>query len=197
MVRPSTEGIDPNETELIMDIGYARVSSTGQSLEVQQDQLGTAGCEKVFAEKRSGTSMTGRQALGDAIEFAREGDTLIVTRLDRLARSGSDLQNIVARLNAKGVGFRCLQQGAVDTTTGMGKLVLGILGAVAEFEADIRKERQLEGIAKAKEAGVYKGRKPTVNVEAVKALKVAGKGPAEIAKELGIGRASVYRALAV
>lgn len=197
MVRPSIQGIDPNETELIMDIGYARVSSTGQSLEVQQDQLGTAGCEKVFAEKRSGTSMTGRQALGDAIEFAREGDTLIVTRLDRLARSGSDLQNIVARLNAKGVGFRCLQQGAVDTTTGMGKLVLGILGAVAEFEADIRKERQLEGIAKAKEAGVYKGRKPTVNVEAVKALKVAGKGPAEIAKELGIGRASVYRALAV
>lgn len=195
MVRPSSEGIDPNETELIMDIGYARVSSTGQSLEVQQDQLSAAGCEKVFAEKRSGTSMTGRQALEDAIEFAREGDTLIVTRLDRLARSGSDLQNIVTRLNAKGVGFRCLQQGAVDTTTGMGKLVLGILGAVAEFEADIRKERQLEGIAKAKEAGVYKGRKPTVNVEAVKALKVAGKGPAEIAKELGIGRASVYRAL--
>ena len=195
MVRPSSEGSDPNETELIMDIGYARVSSTGQSLEVQQDQLSAAGCEKVFAEKRSGTSMTGRQALEDAIEFAREGDTLIVTRLDRLARSGSDLQNIVTRLNAKGVGFRCLQQGAVDTTTGMGKLVLGILGAVAEFEADIRKERQLEGIAKAKEAGVYKGRKPSVNVEAVKALKVAGKGPAEIAKELGIGRASVYRAL--
>lgn len=178
-----------------MDIGYARVSSTGQSLEVQQDQLSAAGCEKVFAEKRSGTSMAGRQALEDAIEFAREGDTLMVTRLDRLARSGSDLQNIVTRLNAKGVGFRCLQQAAVDTTTGMGKLVLGILGAVAEFEADIRKERQLEGIAKAKEAGVYKGRKPTVNVEAVKALKVAGKGPAEIAKELGIGRASVYRAL--
>lgn len=195
MVRPSTEGIDPNETELTMDIGYARVSSTGQSLEVQQDQLGTAGCQKVFAEKRSGTSMTGRQALEDALEFAREGDTLIVTRLDRLARSGSDLQNIVTRLNARGVGFRCLQQGAVDTTTGMGKLVLGILGAVAEFEADIRKERQLEGIAKAKEAGVYKGRKPSVNVEAVKALKVSGKGPAEIAKELGIGRASVYRAL--
>jgi DNA invertase Pin-like site-specific DNA recombinase len=195
MVHPSTEGKDPNETELTMDIGYARVSSTGQSLEVQQDQLGTAGCQKVFAEKRSGTSMTGRQALEDAIEFARDGDTLIVTRLDRLARSGSDLQNIVTRLNAKGVGFRCLQQGAVDTTTGMGKLVLGILGAVAEFEADIRKERQLEGIAKAKEAGVYKGRKPSVNVEAVKALKVSGKGPAEIAKELGIGRASVYRAL--
>ena len=196
MRRLSVLGIEPNETELVMDIGYARVSSTGQSLEVQEEQLTAAGCAKLFSEKRSGTSLSGRQALEDAIEFAREGDTLLVTRLDRLARSGGDLQNIVNRLNAKGVGFRCLQQGAVDTTTGMGKLVLGILGAVAEFEADIRKERQLEGIAKAKAAGVYKGRKPTVNVEAVKALKVSGKGPAEIAKELGIGRASVYRALA-
>jgi DNA invertase Pin-like site-specific DNA recombinase len=179
-----------------MLIGYARVSSVGQSLEVQQEQLATAGCEKVFAEKRSGTTLTDRKALEEAIEFAREGDTLLVTRLDRLARSGGDLQNIVGRLNAKGVGFRCLQQGAVDTTTGMGKLVLGILGAVAEFEADIRKERQLEGIAKAKAAGVYKGRKASVDVEAVKALKATGKGPAVIAKELGIGRASVYRALA-
>ena len=178
-----------------MDLGYARVSSTGQSLEVQEEQLRTAGCGKLFSEKRSGTSLDGRQALEDAIEFAREGDTLLVTRLDRLARSGGDLQNIVTRLNTKGVGFRCLQQGAVDTTTGMGKLVLGILGAVAEFEADIRKERQLEGIAKAKAAGVYKGRKPSVDVEAVKALKVSGKGPAVIARELGIGRASVYRAL--
>ena len=196
MRRLSGLGQDPNETELIMDIGYARVSSTGQSLEVQEEQLRAAGCDKLFSEKRSGTSLDGRQALEDAIEFAREGDTLLVTRLDRLARSGGDLQNIVNKLNAKGVGFRCLQQGAVDTTTGMGKLVLGILGAVAEFEADIRKERQLEGIAKAKAAGVYKGRKPSVDVEAVKALKVSGKGPAEIAKELGIGRASVYRALA-
>lgn len=179
-----------------MLIGYARVSSAGQSLEVQQEQLQAAGCEKVFAEKRSGTTMTDRKALEDAIEFAREGDTILVTRLDRLARSGMDLQQIVSRLNTKGVGFRCLQQGAVDTTTGMGKLVLGILGAVAEFEADIRRERQLEGIAKAKVAGVYKGRKPSVDVEAVKALKAAGKGPADIARELGIGRASVYRALA-
>lgn len=180
-----------------MDIGYARVSSTGQSLEVQEEQLQAAGCGRVFSEKRSGTSLNGRQALEDAIEFAREGDTLLVTRLDRLARSGSDLQNIVTRLNAKGVGFRCLQQGAVDTTTGMGKLVLGILGAVAEFEADIRRERQMEGIAKAKDAGVYRGRKPSVDVSAVQALRAAGKGPAQIAKELGIGRTSVYRALEV
>ena len=120
-----------------------------------------------------------------------------MTRLDRLARSGGDLQTIVQRLNAKGIGFRCLQQGAVDTTTGMGKLVMGILGAVAEFEADIRKERQMEGIVRAKAAGVYKGRKPSVDIEAVKALKALGKGPAAIAKELGIGRASVYRAMLV
>ena len=179
-----------------MDIGYARVSSTGQSLEVQEEQLRANGCGRLFSEKKSGTSLDGRQALEDAIEFARDGDKLIVTRLDRLARSGGDLQNIVTRLNAKGVGFRCLQQGAVDTTTGMGKLVLGILGAVAEFETDIRKERQLEGIAKAKAAGVYKGRKPSVDGSAVKAMKADGKGPAEIARLLGIGRASVYRALA-
>lgn len=178
-------------------IGYARVSSTGQSLEVQEEQLRAAGCEKVFAEKRSGTSLIDRQALQDAIEFARSEDILIVTRLDRLARSGGDLQTIVQRLNAKGIGFRCLQQGAVDTTTGMGKLVMGILGAVAEFEADIRKERQMEGIVRAKAAGVYKGRKPSVDIEAVKALKALGKGPAAIAKELGIGRASVYRAMLV
>lgn len=178
-----------------MDIGYARVSSTGQSLEVQEEQLTAAGCEKLFSEKRSGTSMDGRQALQDAIEFAREGDTLLVTRLDRLARSGGDLQNIVSRLNAKGVGFRCLQQGAVDTTTGMGKLVLGILGAVAEFESDIRRERQREGINRAKDRGVYKGRKRSVDVEKVQSLLAQGMKPTEVSKELKIGRASVYRAM--
>lgn len=186
--------IEPIGTTTML-VGYARVSSAGQSLEVQEEQLREAGCEKIFAEKKSGTSITGRQGLEDAIEFVRDGDTLMVTRLDRLARSGADLQNIVARLNAKSVGFRCLQQGAVDTTTGMGKLVMGILGAVAEFEADIRRERQMEGIAKAKAAGAYKGRRPSVDVAAVKSLKAAGMGPSEIARQLGIGRASVYRAI--
>lgn len=125
----------------------------------------------------------------------REGDTLVVTRLDRLARSGKDLHDIIDQLSAKKVGFQCLQQGAVDTTTSMGKLVLGILGAVAEFETDIRKERQREGIEKAKRRGVYKGRPVSIDGAQVKALKAAGLGASAIAEEMGIGRASVYRLL--
>jgi DNA invertase Pin-like site-specific DNA recombinase len=134
-------------------------------------------------------------ALHDALDFVRDGDTLIVTRLDRLARSSNDLHNIIERLNAKGVKFRCLQQAGVDTDTGMGKLVLAILGAVAAFETDIRKERQLEGIAKAKAKGKYKGRKPSVDNAMVLELKEQGVSPSAIARQLGIGRASVYRAL--
>ena len=109
---------------------------------VQIENLKNAGCEKLFAEKQSGTSASDRMALQEALEWLREGDTLVVTRLDRLARSGKDLHNIIDQLSTKKVGFQCLQQGAVDTTTSMGKLVLGILGAVAEYETDIRKARQ-------------------------------------------------------
>ena len=176
-------------------IGYARVSSSSQSLEVQLEQLRAAGCDKLFSEKRSGTSTQGREALAEALDYAREGDTLIVTRLDRLARSAGDLHTIVSQLNAKGIGFRCLQQGSVDTTTSMGKLILGILGAVAEFEADIRRERQKEGIEKAKEAGVYKGRPASIDPAKVRELRACGLGASEIAKQLRIGRASVYRLL--
>jgi DNA invertase Pin-like site-specific DNA recombinase len=176
-------------------VGYARVSSAGQSLEVQLDQLQAAGCEKIFAEKRSGTTLDGRQELERALEYVRDGDVLLVTRLDRLARSVGDLGGLVSRLREKGVGFRALQQGVFDTTTATGKVVLNILGAFAEFEADIRRERQMEGIAKAKAAGVYKGRKPTVDEQQVRLLKAQGIGAAEIARRLGIGRASVYRAL--
>lgn len=176
-------------------IGYARVSSRGQSLEVQQEQLNAAGCERIFAEKRSGTSTAGREELGLALDFVRDGDVFVVTRLDRLARSLEDLRSIIGRLTAKGVGFRCLQQGAIDTTRAEGRLLLNILGAFAEWETEIRKERQAEGIAKAKAEGVYKGRKPSVDVEAVRRLKAEGVRPAEIARRLKIGRASVYRAL--
>jgi DNA invertase Pin-like site-specific DNA recombinase len=178
-----------------MQVGYARVSSTGQSLEIQLEALEAAGCDKVFSEKRSGTSTNGRDALADALHFCREGDTLIVTRLDRLARSSQDLHNIIAKLTAKGVKFRCLQQSGIDTDTGMGKLVLAILGAVAEFETDIRKQRQKEGIEKAKAAGKYRGRKPTVNNAEIVSLREQGLGPSEIAKQLKVGRTSVYRAL--
>jgi DNA invertase Pin-like site-specific DNA recombinase len=178
-----------------MLVGYARVSSLGQSLEVQEAALRAAGCEKLFAEKRSGTTRQGREALQEALEFIREGDVLLVTRLDRLARSMGDLQGIIEELNRKGVGFRCLQQGAVDTTSSMGRLVLNMLAAIAEFETDLRKERQREGIDKAKAAGIYKGRPVSIERDKVLGLQAEGMGATEIAKQLGIGRASVYRHL--
>jgi len=176
-------------------VGYARVSSSSQNLDLQLEQLTDAGCEKVFSEKITGTSRNDRRALEECLDWLREGDTLVVTRLDRLARSGRDLHDIIEQLSAKQVGFRCVQQGAVDTTTSMGKLILSILGAVAEFETDIRKERQREGIERAKAAGVYKGRKPTVDVEQVRMLRDQGLGATDIATTLHIARASVYRAL--
>lgn len=180
-----------------MLVGYARVSSTGQSLEVQLEALAAAGCEKVFSEKVSGRSTAGRGQLEEALDFVRDGDTLVVTRLDRLARSVKDLFTILDRLLAKGVSFRCVAQTGVDTDSSTGRLMLGILGAVAAFEADIRKERQAEGIEKAKAAGRYRGRKPSVDVAQVQALGSEGLGATEIARRLGIGRASVYRAMAV
>lgn len=177
-------------------IGYARVSSSGQSLEVQRHQLLAAGCTRIFEEKRSGLSQDGREQLALALDYVRDGDVLIVTRLDRLARSITDLRQIVDRLTAKDVGFRALQQGDLDTSTSNGRLMLNMLGAFAEFEADLRRERQREGIDKAKANGIYKGRKPTVPVDEVRKLKAGGMAPSEIARCLQIGRASVYRALA-
>jgi DNA invertase Pin-like site-specific DNA recombinase len=177
-------------------IGYARVSSSGQSLEVQRDQLLAAGCSRIFEEKRSGLSQDGREQLALALDYVRDGDVLIVTRLDRLARSITDLRQIVDRLTAKEVGFRALQQGDLDTSTSNGRLMLNMLGAFAEFEADLRRERQREGIDRAKANGIYKGRKPSVPVDEVRKLKAEGMAPTEIAKRLNVGRASVYRALA-
>jgi DNA invertase Pin-like site-specific DNA recombinase len=183
-------------TVVMAMVGYARVSSTGQSLELQREQLVMAGCEKVFEEKRSGGSQDGREQLALALDYVREGDTLVVTRLDRLARSMIDLREMVDRLTAKKVEFKALQQGAIDTTTSSGRLMLNMLASFAEFELDLRKERQREGIDKAKAEGRYKGRKPSVPVDQVKALHAEGIGPAEIARRLKVGRASVYRAIA-
>lgn len=177
-------------------IGYARVSSSGQTLDVQRDQLLEAGCIRIFEEKRSGLSQDGREQLALALDYVRDGDTLMVTRLDRLARSITDLRQIVDRLIAKEVVFRALQQGELDTGSSNGRLMLNMLGAFAEFEADLRKERQREGIAKARAAGVYKGRKPSVRVDDIRRLKAEGVGPSEIAARLKVGRASVYRAIA-
>ncbi len=178
-----------------MLVGYARVSSVGQSLEVQEDLLRQAGCEKVYAEKKSGRTAADRAALQEAMDYVREGDTLVVTRLDRLARSIMDLRQIVDRLADKGVSFRCLQQGAIDTSRSDGKLLLNMLASFAEFEADIRSERQRDGIEKAKAKGVYKGRPKSIDPGEVRRLHESGVGATEIATRLGIGRASVYRAL--
>ncbi|RDC60880.1 putative transposon Tn552 DNA-invertase bin3 [Alteripontixanthobacter maritimus] len=179
-----------------MVVGYGRVSSAGQSLEIQHEALAQIGCEKIFSEKMSGRSASNRIELTNAIDFVRDGDTLIVTRLDRLARSVADLHQVIEKLSAKGVGFRCLNQSGVDTDTSTGKLMLAVLGAVAQFENDIRRERQMEGIAKAKAEGRYKGRPATIDPEEIKAMRERGLGASQIAREMNIGRASVYRALA-
>ena len=179
-----------------MKYGYARVSSSGQDLTIQIDALKAAGCETIRQEKVSGTSTQGRDELNTLLEFMREGDELVITRIDRLARSVRDLQNIVYDLNKRGINISATEQ-PVDTKTSIGKCFLDMLGVFAEFETNLRKERQMEGIEKAKEKGVYKGRKPSINVNAVKELKEKGMGASAIAKELGIGRASVYRALEV
>lgn len=178
-----------------MIVGYARVSSAGQSLEVQQDLLLAEDCNKIFSEKQSGTSTLGREALTAALDYVREGDTFVVTRLDRLARSVVDLHQIIERLSAKGCGLRVTQQTGIDTTTSAGKLTLAVLAAVAEFETEIRKERQRDGIARAKERGVYKGRTSTINAGQVRELHAAGTRPVDIARELRVSRASVYRYL--
>jgi DNA invertase Pin-like site-specific DNA recombinase len=175
-------------------IGYARVSTNDQNLEIQVTALKAAGCGVIRAEKRSGTTTSGRTELQTVLDFLGAGDVLMVTRIDRLARSIGDLQDIVRTVKAKGASLKATEQ-PIDTGTAAGKAFLDMLGVFAEFETNLRKERQLEGIAKAKAAGVYKGRKPSVDAAQVRALKQEGMGPSAIAKSLGIGRASVYRAL--
>ena len=179
-----------------MKYGYARVSTTDQDLTIQIDALTAVGCENIRQEKVSGTSTQGRDELNTLLEFMRDGDELVVTRVDRLARSIRDLQNIVYDLNKKGVMISATEQ-PIDTKTSAGKCFLDMLDVFGEFETNLRKERQMEGILKAKEKGVYKGRKPSVDVQKVRELRESGLGASKIAKELGIGRASVYRALGV
>src|SRR6202167_4125769 len=175
-------------------IGYARVSTTDQDLSIQQTALKAAGCEVIRAEKRSGTTTKGRDELRIILDFLRQGDVLMVTRIDRLARSIGDLQDIVRAVRAAGASLRATEQ-PIDTSTAAGKCFLDMLGVFAEFETNLRRERQLEGIAKAKAAGVYKGRMASIDVTKVRQIKAQGMGASEIAKALKIGRASVYRAL--
>lgn len=172
--------------------GYARVSTTDQDLTLQHATLKAAGCEVIRSEKASGTKRDGRTELQTLLDFLRKGDTLVVTRIDRLARSVLDLQNIVHELRSKGVTLKATEQ-PIDTGTAAGKCFLDMLGVFAEFETNLRRERQIEGIAQAKAEGVYKGRPASINPAEVKKLAGEGLGATEIAKRLGIARRSVYR----
>jgi DNA invertase Pin-like site-specific DNA recombinase len=180
-----------------MIVGYARTSTTDQvaGLDAQLRDLNAAGCERVFQEHVS--SVAERPELAIMLDFVREGDVVLVTKVDRLARSTSHLWQIVERLQAKGVELRIANLG-LDTATATGKLMLTVIGAIAAFEREMMLERQKEGIAAARQAGKYKGRAPTARrqLDDIQRLRAEGKGGTEIAKVLGIGRASVYRVIA-
>jgi DNA invertase Pin-like site-specific DNA recombinase len=171
--------------------GYARVSSEDQSLEIQTEALQKAGCSVIRAEKRSGTTTEGRDELELILQFAQSGDVLVVTRIDRLARSIGDLVNIVSRLESKGVKLRATEQ-PVDTSSAAGRAFLQMLGVFGEFETAIRRERQLEGVAKAKKAGIYKGRPANLDRQKRIAALIATNTPwTTIMKIEGCARATV------
>ncbi|MEM9344511.1 MAG: recombinase family protein [Pseudomonadota bacterium] len=174
--------------------GYARVSSNDQDLTLQRETLKAAGCTVIREEKASGTSRKGREELNTLMQFLREGDVLVVTRLDRLARSMEDLCSLAREIKERGAILRATAQ-QVDTGSAAGKAFFQMLGVFAEFETNLRRERQMDGIAKAKEAGVYTGRKATIDESKVRKLRDEGLGATAIARKLGIARTSVYRVL--
>ena len=178
-------------------VGYARVSTGQQDYQAQLDRLGASGATKIFAEKRSGLDGE-RPQLAECLRYVREGDTLLVTKLDRLARSTADLYKIVTDLNERGVGFKVLDDTAVDTTSRTGKLVMGILALIAEFETEIRRERQMEGIAKAKAEGRIGGR-PKMVTEAVEKeiweLRRQGISIRKIGVNVGLSKATIQKIL--
>ncbi|QIQ74888.1 Resolvase [Pseudomonas coronafaciens pv. garcae] len=193
----SSQLLEPKDTYLRMALyGYARVSTSDQDFVLQEKTLREAGCDVVRAEKKSGASRVGRTELKTLLDFLRPGDTLVVTRVDRLARSIKDLQDIVYTLKERGVSLKATEQ-PIDTQSAAGKAFLDMLGVFAEFETNLRRERQLEGIADAKARGVYRGRKPSIDpLEVQRLWTEENLGATEIARKLGVGRASVYRALA-
>lgn len=181
-----------------MLIGYARTSTLDQTagLEAQQRDLQTAGCERIFVEQVSSVDLKERAELAKALDHLRPGDAVVVTKLDRLARSMAHLMELLQVIEQRGASLRILSM-SLDTATPTGRLMLNVLGSVAQFEREIMLERQREGIAKAKAAGKYKGRAPTARKQAnrVKELATDGTSLSEIARKLGIGKASVHRIL--
>lgn len=179
-------------------VGYARVSSSQQDYSIQVAKLEEAGATKLFTEKRSGLDGD-RPALAECLRYLREGDTLLVTKLDRLARSTSDLYKIVSDLEKRSVAFKVLDDTAIDTSSRTGKLVMGILALIAEFETDIRKERQMEGIAKAKAEGRTGGRPALVTEEVrdeVFRLRKQGVSIRKVAEKIGFSKATVQKIVA-
>jgi DNA invertase Pin-like site-specific DNA recombinase len=175
-------------------IGYARVSSFDQDHATQAARLKSAGCEIIRKEKASGKTRAGRDELAAIIEFIRPGDELVVVKLDRLGRSTRDVLDLVHELEQKRAGLRVLEP-EFCTSTDTGRILVTVLGMVAEMERRFILERQRVGIEAAKKRGVYKGRKPSVPLAEVRKMRKGGKGPAEIAAALGISRMSVWRAL--
>lgn len=182
-----------------MIVGYARTSTAEQNagLDAQVRDLQAAGCERIFTEQIS--SVAQRDQLKAALDFVRQGDVLVVTKPDRLARSTEDLLKIEADLTKRGVGLKVMSMGGqvLDTRNPTSKMTLTILAAVATWEREIMLERQREGIAAAKVAGKYKGRKPTARnqADAIRSLRAEGVGPSEIARRLAVSRTSVFRVL--
>ena len=174
-------------------IGYARTSTVEQNIEPQIEALRSAGCDRLYQEQISGVNVL-RTELLSMLEYVREGDVIVCTKLDRIGRSTADILKLLEKLESKGVGFRCLNI-YLDTATPTGKLMITMLAAVATFEREIMLERQLVGIAAAKAAGKYKGRKATARLKSKEVLELLTQGLTKqaVADRLGIGIASVYR----
>ena len=175
-------------------IGYARVGTSSQDLDIQKVKLKAAGCEIIRAETSSGASRDGRTELATVLEFLREGDELVVHRLDRLGRSTRDVLNLVHELDAKGASLRVLEP-EVTTAGDMGRMVITILGMVADMELKVIRDRQRAGFDAAKDKGVYKGRQKRVDDDAIRRLASEGGPKAQIARDLGVSRMTIYRAL--
>jgi len=177
-------------------IGYARTSTTDQNLDGQIAALEAAGCSMIRTEQKSGASLKGRPELQTILDFIHEGETLVVTRIDRLARSLRDLQLIVEALKDKGAHLAATEQ-PVDTSTAAGKAFFDMLGVFAEFETNLRRERQAEGIAAAKGRGVYKGRPPKIDKHQIRQRLGAGETPTQVARAMGVSRGTIYKVKAL
>jgi DNA invertase Pin-like site-specific DNA recombinase len=177
-----------------MKVGYCRVSSEGQNLDAQRKRLEAEGCEKIFEEKVSGRNITDRPEFQACIEFLREGDTLVATRMDRVSRGGAgETCNLLDSLTARKITYKFLDEPLLDTTTPMGEVMVALVAALNKVFLAQNKQRQRDGIEAAKERGIYKGRKPTVPREKVIELLDQKVGPSQIARTLEIGESSVFR----